>query len=157
MAYIVLSVIGVLAVLLVSQSWKQKSQAIFILAALGIGLAVYLAVDRFVLAPRDVVVKGSWTQQIPWWDIGLYFMMVVGMAAKYFFDAIGTGNQIDFQKWQFIKPVFISPIIFGVIYGKAGEGTALSLLLIFAFQNGFFWQTVLTKTSAPSVNPAAGK
>ncbi len=69
--------------------------------------------------------------------------MIAGMMGKHFFDAIGEGNTLRFQKWQFIKPIFISPMVFGVIYGAIDESTSLVLLFIFAFQNGFFWQTAL--------------
>jgi len=85
--------------------------------------------------------------QIPWFEFMLYFVMIAGMAAKYLYDAIGEGNKIQFQKWQFIKPIFVSPLIFASIYALIEKGTSkpLILLLIFSFQNGFFWQTVLYK------------
>jgi hypothetical protein len=81
------------------------------------------------------------------WEVALYFAMVVGMAAKYFYDAIGKGNTPVIEKWQVVKPLLVSPIVFGAIYGTMDESTSSLLLLIFSFQNGFFWQTVLTKSS----------
>ena len=71
--------------------------------------------------------------------------MVAGMAAKYLYDAIGEGNAPKLQKWQIVKPFLVSPIVFGVIYATMDESTSYLLLLIFSFQNGFFWQTVLSK------------
>ena len=145
MAYIILSIIGLVAVVLVKSNWNREKQAIFFLSMLLGGLIVYIIID--LMAKPDVIEKGpaSWVAEIPWFEIGLYFVMLAGMAAKYFYDAIGEGNEIHFRKWQFIKPIFISPIVFGLIYGGMGEGTSVVLLLIFSFQNGFFWQTVLYK------------
>ena len=109
------------------------------------GLILYIAID--LMAKPDVIKKGSasWMAEIPWFEIGLYFVMLAGMAAKYFYDAIGESNKIHFQKWQFIKPIFVSPIVFGLIYGGLAKETSIVVLLIFSFQNGFFWQTVLYK------------
>jgi hypothetical protein len=73
-------------------------------------------------------------------------MMLVGMASKYLFDAIGEGGRRPrINKWQLFRPMLVSPIVFGAVYGSIGEDTALLLNLIFAFQNGFFWQTVLNR------------
>lgn len=146
MAYIALSIIGVLAVIAVRQRWKLKKQLVFILSVLLLGLVAYLCADLFFLESNDVISKGAGSEtSIPWLEMALYFIMIVGMVAKYFYDAVGQGSKVDFQKWQFLKPILVSPIVFAAIYGGAGEDASLMLLLIFAFQNGFFWQTVLTK------------
>ena len=148
MTYIALSIIGILAVIAVRQIWKQKVQIIFVLSALVLGLGLFLFVDLFFIESKDVMEKGTTLgTRIPWLEISLYFIMLVGMASKYFFDAIGKGNKIKFQKWQFLRPILVSPMVFGVIYGNAGEDIPIMLFLIFAFQNGFFWQTVLNKNS----------
>lgn len=146
MAYIVLSVIGLVSVLLLRSGWNGKKQASFFLLILVIGLILYGVINLIRLQTGDVP-KGATSvlSTIPWLEIGLYFVMLIGMAAKYFYDAIGEGNKIQFQKWQFIKPILISPLVFGTIYSGLGEQTAKLLLLIFSFQNGFFWQTVLYK------------
>jgi hypothetical protein len=145
-AYIILSIIGLVALILVKSNWNRKKQIIFFFSVLIGGLSVYIIID--LMAKPDVIEKGpaSWMAEIPWFEMGLYFIMLAGMVAKYFYDAIGEGNQIRFQKWQFFKPIFISPIVFGIIYGSIGKETSVLLLLIFSFQNGFFWQTVLHKT-----------
>jgi len=145
MVYLALSIIGIVAVWAVRPGWSKKAQIVFILAAIAGGLVLFLCAD--FLRAQDITQRGISTfwVQIPWLEISLYFVMLVGMAAKYFFEAIGEGNKIEFQKWHLFKPMLVSPIVFGVVYGSIGESTPLLLNLIFAFQNGFFWQTVLNR------------
>lgn len=147
MIYIVLSIIGIVALWLVRLEWGWKRQITFILTVLIGGLVLFLCAVFFFFQPQDVTQRGlsSFLTQLPWFEIGLYFVMLAGITAKYFFDAIGKGNKIEFQKWQLFKPMLVSPIVFGVIYGSIGESTPLLLNSIFAFQNGFFWQTVLNR------------
>jgi hypothetical protein len=150
MVYIVLSVIGIIAVILIRQSWSYKRQTVFMLSFLAIGLLAYIVFDYYFLGPANTHIwKGSDSvlSDMPWLEIGLYFVMLSGMASKYIFDAIGEGNKPVIQKWKFIKPVFISPLVFGIIYSGMEAETSGILLLIFSFQNGFFWQTVLNKTT----------
>lgn len=146
MAYLFLTVLGVVAVLLVSSQWtvrKALTVILLIIIAGGIGFSI---IDVFVLSDGETISKGPAAfKGISWFDMALYFVMIAGMMAKYLFDAIGDTNDIKFQKWQFIKPIFISPIVFGVIYSAIDQSTSGFLLFIFSFQNGFFWQTVLNK------------
>ncbi len=145
MIYIVLTIIGIVAVWVVRPGWSKKAQIIFILSAIVGSLVLFLCADFF--RAQDVTQRGisSFLTQIPWLDIGCYFVMLVGMSAKYLFDAIGEGNKIKFEKWQLFKPMLVSPIVFSAVYGSIGENSPITLNLIFAFQNGFFWQTVLNK------------
>ena len=148
MVYIILSIIGILAVLLLKSNWTQKRQIIFIFAILTIGLIIIISINFFFFYKNDVIEKGISSflkKEIPWLDIGLYFIMLLGMASKYFFDAIGEEERPKINKWKLFKPIFVSPIIFGTIYGSIGKYNSAVLLLIFSFQNGFFWQTVLAK------------
>ncbi len=149
MIYIILSVIGILALLAVQPKWNENTQVIFVVSSIFIGLATCLA-TWFILENTGVIEKGisSFWSQIPYLEIGLFFSMIVGMAAKYFYDAadaMGRKKKIVFHKWQFFKPMLVSPIVFGTIYANIQQNTSAILLLIFAFQNGFFWQTVLNK------------
>jgi len=112
-------------------------------------LAAFLSA-WFFLVYVGVIEKAtsSFWSQIPWIEVGLFFSMLVGMAAKYFYDAVdamGRRKKISFYKWQFFKPMLVSPIVFGTVYANIQQNTSSILLLIFAFQNGFFWQTVLNK------------
>jgi len=224
MIYIVLTLVGVLATFAIKDTWGQKRQIVFILCSLPLGLVLFLAVYYF-LEESGAIEKGVmsiWTQ-VPWREIGLYFSMIVGMAAKYFYDWIGSGSylmltqqaiedltkrgmpqeiieklklleslkfrkesdflqavnivrepseknqligyeelmltyarcgrsrKLEFQKWQLFKPILVSPLVFGAVYGGMDEKTPIIFLLIFAFQNGFFWQTIMNKQ--PPQNP----
>lgn len=150
MAYIVLTIVGLLSLILVKKEWQEKRQFIFVGFIIIMAALLYIPMDIFVLHPEIGISKG-WTDilsKVPWLDIGLYFSMMAGMACKYLFDAIGEKKRkkIKFNKWQFIKPFIVSPIIFAVVYSTRTETTSTFLLLIFAYQNGFFWQTILYKT-----------
>lgn len=148
MVYIILSIMGILAVLLLKSNWTQKRQITFIFAILAIGLIIVISINLSFFYKDGVIEKGISSflkEEIPWLEIGLYFIMLLGMASKYFFDAIGEEERPKVNKWQLFKPIFVSPIIFGIVYGGISNYNSSVLLLIFSFQNGFFWQTVLTK------------
>lgn len=149
MAYIVLSIIGLTALLLVNKNWQQKRQIIFVCLIIVGGGVLYLLVDIFALQSNGGTTKGieDIFSKIPWLEVGLYFIMLLGMASKYLYDAIGEKNRkkIKFNKWQFIKPFLVSPMIFVTAYSMIPEATSPFLLLIFSYQNGFFWQTILYK------------
>ncbi|MEW6608833.1 MAG: hypothetical protein AB1414_15545 [bacterium] len=148
MVYIALAIIGIVAVWVVRAQWSKKGQIIFLLTTLIGGLVLFICADFFLLQPPDVTQRGvsSFLAQIPWLEISLYLLMLSGMAAKYFFDAIGEeGKKIELSKWQLFRPMLVSPIVFGVVYASIGESTPVIVNLIFAFQNGFFWQTVLNR------------
>ncbi|GAK61686.1 hypothetical protein U27_01587 [Candidatus Vecturithrix granuli] len=218
MIYIVLSLIGILATLVIRDTWGQKKQIAAILCSLLLGGILFLGV-YYLLEETGIIEKGgsSFWAKISWREIGLYFSMIAGMFAKYVYDWIGSGSyftltqqsleniekkgmpqksieklkrlenltfkkeneflqavnlikeqseenqlvgyeelvlkyaknegnrKIEFQKWQLFKPILVSPLVFGVIYGSMDENMPIILLLIFAFQNGFFWQTVMNK------------
>ena len=145
MAYVILSLIGLAAVLFVGSNWKRNSQILFISMAIVCGTVLYIIIALSFTEGLTERGSGSFWEKIPWKEIGLYFAMVAGMAAKYFYEAIGEGNTISFKKWQFLKPMFISPLVFGAIYTQTPASASGVFLMIFSFQNGFFWQTVLAK------------
>jgi predicted membrane channel-forming protein YqfA (hemolysin III family) len=76
------------------------------------------------------------------WPLFVYFLaMVAGMMAQTVWQAIHNrraGKPPVFDKWEFAKPALVAPIAFLVVYQSVTV-----VMLIFAFQNGFFWQTVL--------------
>jgi hypothetical protein len=145
-SYIILSIIGLFAVLCVRNIWKKSAQIAFILVLLLLGLVGIIIFERPFFQDHGAVSKGKTLSDIPWFEISLYFVMLLGMAAKYCYDAIGEGSNLNFQKWQLFKPMLVSPMVFGAIYGNMGDQAPRFLLLIFSFQNGFFWKTVLDKT-----------
>ncbi len=149
MAYIVLTVVGLMVLLLVKKEWRENKKIIFVGASIFLSALVYALIDALVFQAGGPSTKGdtNFFAKIPWLDIGLYLVMVIGMASKYLFDAIGDKDRkkIKFNKWQFLKPFLVSPIIFAAVYSIIPESDSIFLLLIFSYQNGFFWQTMLYK------------
>jgi hypothetical protein len=148
MNYVILSLIGIVAVLVLKSDWNWKQQMGFILSAIIIGSIVLVIIEKL----NSNIHKGPPSaDDISWFEMFSYLCMVAGMAARYFFDAFGKGNKFRFQKKQFFRPLLISPIVFGIVYLSMDENTSKPLLLIFSFQNGFFWQTVLNKDEVRDV------
>ncbi|MCP4218754.1 MAG: hypothetical protein GY765_29250 [bacterium] len=149
MVYIVLTIIGLLAAVLLKETWEKNKQLMFMLAAVLLGTAGYIAFDIIASDNGGVISKGTediWAQ-IPWKDIGMYFCMAAGMISKYLFDSIGDRKRgrIKLYKWQLIKPLLVSPIVFVGVYSQLPVNTGTFILLLFSYQNGFFWQTLLYK------------
>lgn len=145
--FIVLSIVALLAMLLVKKDWRQNKQIIFVCTIIIVGAVVYALIDVFFLQPGGTKGEENFFSKIPWLEIGLYFVMLIGMASKYLFDAIGDKNRkkIKFNKWQFLKPFLVSPMIFAAVLSIIPGSGSVFLLLIFSYQNGFFWQTILYK------------
>jgi hypothetical protein len=145
--FIALSIIAILALLPVKKDWHIKKQFLFVLSTIIAGTMLYSVIDVFLLQPGGTKGAVNFFSKIPWLEIGLYFVMLMGMASKYLYDAIGEKNRkkIKFNKWQFIKPFLVSPMIFAAVYSIIPASGSASLLLIFSYQNGFFWQTILYK------------
>ena len=75
--------------------------------------------------------------------------MLLGMAARTLSLAIEQSRrgdnirQLNVDLWDFVYPFLVAFITFGAVMAQVGS-SALSLTgLIFAFQNGFFWQTLM--------------
>jgi hypothetical protein len=149
MAYIVSTLIGWLAVIGVKRAWPERKQVLFILMVMAVGVLGYLAVDILLLEDQTVISKGAREilANLPWKDMGMFFAMVLGMASKYLFDVIGEKKRrrIAFNKWQFLKPFLVSPIIFGAILSQVPENISAFMLFLISYQNGFFWHTLLYK------------
>jgi hypothetical protein len=102
MAYIVLTFLGLLALLPVKKSWPRKTKLIFMGLVILIGFLVYTAIDLFILEPTDIIFKGpdNIFSKISWLDIGLYLAMLFGMSSKYLYDLIGDKPK---KKLRFIE------------------------------------------------------
>ncbi len=155
MAYIVLTFLGLLALLLVKKSWPRKTKLVFMALVIIIGFLVYTAIDLFILEPSDIIFKGpdNILSKIAWLDLGLYAAMLFGMASKYLYDLIGDKpkKKLKFNKWQFFKPFLVSPAIFVSVLALLPEQRSSLMILVFSYQNGFFWQTLLYK-DAPATS-----
>jgi len=97
------------------------------------------------------LLKGSdsTTQNVaPWVGFVYFASMVLGMFAHTTWDAVTkrkAGKDPIFDKWLYMRPALVAPIIFiGVLKLVGGASFDFAALLL-SFQNGFFWQTVLSK------------
>ncbi|WP_298257289.1 hypothetical protein [Bradyrhizobium sp.] len=101
-----------------------------------------LAVHFLAGGPREnaVAETASWTSLV-------YFVaMVVGMIAQSIWHALQNRKPNKppiFDKWEFVKPALVAPIVFIAVYRNILEPQVSMVMLLFSFQNGFFWQTVL--------------
>ncbi|MEN8244712.1 MAG: hypothetical protein ABFS43_07405 [Thermodesulfobacteriota bacterium] len=82
----------------------------------------------------------------------MFIITVIGMFGKVIYDEIDRLNEFSFKKCfkahKCIKALIVAPIIFLMLLNTADIETKISIsgatyILLFAFQNGFFWQTVL--------------
>jgi hypothetical protein len=67
--------------------------------------------------------------------------MLAGMAAKTLFDSITRDRPVEWER--FLAPLLVSPLVYGVILSMIRSSSGHLPMLIFGFQNGFFWQDVL--------------
>lgn len=119
-----------------------------LIGVLGYGLHRYLGyiddIDhKFTLKYSEVLVL-----------IGLYLATVLGIVGNHFFGQIKgvheRGKQPKLKVFPVLKPLIISPIIFIAVLSQFNQmgvqidsATAIVTQLGLAFQNGFFWKTIL--------------
>jgi hypothetical protein len=81
----------------------------------------------------------------------VYALMLAGMTAKAVYDDLMDVQAFELR--NLLIPFIVSPMVYGAIYRFVVVGsTEIVLVLIFGFQNGFFWQDVLGQlgpTNAP--------
>ncbi len=156
MLYITLSLIGIVSTLLIRPKWSLKVQIFFVLSTIILGFFLFSGYGLlFKDSPMIAKSGSSFWNQTPWLEVILYFAMLLGMSAKFLYDGIvATGSnrrkKLRLLKRELFKPMLVSPMVFISIYGVADEKTSTVLLFLFSFQNGFFWQTVLNKSTPPT-------
>jgi hypothetical protein len=97
------------------------------------------------------LLKGSASSDenvIPWVGLVYFVSMVLGMSAHTTWDAITKrrgGKAPAFDKWLYLRPALVAPIIFIAVLKLVGGTSFDFAALLLSFQNGFFWQTVLSK------------
>jgi len=71
-----------------------------------------------------------------------YFItMTLEIVAKWLWDLIKTKEAKTADLYKLILPLLVSPIVFSSVL-SLGIGASGLALKLFAFQSGFFWQTV---------------
>jgi uncharacterized membrane protein YedE/YeeE len=83
-----------------------------------------------------------------WSALAYFAAMVVGMISQTLWQALQdrqphAAPKID--KWEFVKPALVAPIVFVAVYQNITQTSVSIAMLLFSFQNGFFWQAVLKK------------
>lgn len=97
------------------------------------------------------LLRGSTTpgqSLIPWVGLVYFCAMVAGMFAHTTWDAISKRRSRKppvFDKWLYLRPALVAPIIFIAVLKLVGGSNFDFAALLLSFQNGFFWQTVLSK------------
>lgn len=80
-------------------------------------------------------------------EIILFLCMFLGMFTNSILKRI-KGNKLNFKAVNFLKPLFIAPIIFFAVWGAAEKMMDLNFITCcFAYTNGYFWETILKKIS----------
>lgn len=121
------------------------------------GVLVLGATIWILLAGSGAVARGAtdgaWFRRSPASEVLLFVAMVIGMSSRYLWDLIelrkrsnakGTSGgpiALGFDWLEFLQPLLISALVFEVILANSREFSGSTLL--FSFQNGFFWQSVI--------------
>ena len=130
---------------------------------LGAFLLGFVASGAYVLSRTVLAPAAPSPLQIDGWVrivyvLHLAYWMLMGMTANYLWDLFRRGKSWeDILLRDLFIPFFVSPIVFFGIYSLwAGEIPVFGLCLI-AFQNGFFWQVVISKAGPISEQGAAAR
>ena len=116
-------------------------------------------IAAYILSDRVFLDHKPWYDMSPFRDIILFMIMLFGMVARTLSRAIEKRNKkvkllekenVDFTKpkieldlWDFTYPVLFSFVTFGVLLSQIEQQVMGLMSIILAFQNGFFWKTVL--------------
>lgn len=86
--------------------------------------------------------------------------MILGMLANYYWDLLNAGKNLsDTNLNELLLPILVSPIVFYVVWSLWGgeNGVIAFSWNLVAFQNGFFWQVVLSKATPFRVGETTNK
>jgi hypothetical protein len=120
---------------------------------LSLALVLLIAISVMIVANYQPLEQKGADNPISWNMVaGLFLAMVAGMLAQHFFY---SANWRDYA--AMIRPFFASPIVFiplassyqSSLSSAAAFSFADFMILLVAFQNGFFWKAVFEKQSAP--------
>jgi len=119
--------------------------------------ALVLALGNFPKSPLAAALESS-TNVI--YATHLFCWMVLGMAANYLWDLFRDGKSFrDIVLANLCLPILVSPIVFYGIWALVaprGEHIYAEINIawpLIAFQNGFFWQVILTKAGPVTIPP----
>jgi uncharacterized membrane protein YjdF len=75
----------------------------------------------------------------------MFVCILFGIGARYIFYLEGKFSWLDFVKPLCISPILLLPLIASVQTAHNLEAIQIVSFALLAFQNGFFWQAVLTE------------
>lgn len=83
----------------------------------------------------------------------MFCWMTAGMISNYLWDLFKASKEIeDIHIPDLMLPLLVSPIVFFGIWSMWPDQKIAFALNLVAFQNGFFWQVVLSK-AGPVAQP----
>lgn len=150
---------AVAAIFAVGPRWSTspKTRRTFTAA---ISLVALLAVSMTFLAPTGITLGDStpWFDRSPWRESILFVLMLAGMAGRFVTQAIeerrarmkeksGRPVSIRFDAWDFVYPMMVSVITFGVLLQQLDSEAMSAANVVMSFQTGFFWQTILARAN----------
>ena len=139
---ILICTVVLVVLLLLDRPWRRRS--LLAMTIVLTGGSAWLGIRAVSVAKLET--KAS-TDAAGWMLVALLFLaMSLGMAAQYFFF---KPERSRFRWARLAKPFFASPIVFIPLVGTlpADDLSLLPfslsklMLLLVAFQNGFFWKT----------------
>ena len=137
--------------------WKTKS---------GMLIVFCLAFAGFVslIQPGLFLGNSAWYDRTPYKEICFLVLMLFGMVVRYFAYAIEqrrdriaqlqkSGESVPkvplrFDVWEFSYPLLFSVVTFGGLLGQVKDSGLTVANAMLSFQSGFFWQTLLKKSTA---------
>lgn len=139
--YTLLLAMGLYLVLILVELFKERSWKRFGIEILILG-GVFLLLNLTLGFPTNTVQAFGGISPIRL--IGIMFVCtILGVAARYFFYLEGKFSWLDFLKPMFISPIVLLPLL-GTIQGATSFETIQTIsFAILSFQNGFFWKVVL--------------
>ncbi len=109
---------------------------------------------RFLGGPSTA---GGWPVLTPYREAILFVVMLTGMMARMLSLAIekrraaldaapNASVSLHIDRWEFVYPTLVAVPTFGAVLGQFPSGGLDVPILALAFQNGFFWQTILKRS-----------
>ena len=126
-----------------------------------------LLIYVFMNAPPLSLGRKAWYKESPAAEILLFSSMLMGMIASYLTKQIErrralidekgragdkSPTRLEFDIWEFTYPMLVSVITFGAVLQSLGTKELDLPSVILSFQTGFFWQTVLSRSTPKPVS-----
>ncbi len=154
--------------------WTYKILFIVVLCALAVAAILAFPASRHSYAiialksgPTSPQARVNWYEN-PYSKVSiLALFMILGMVTNYTYDYLqarirakdaaaqgrGKAKLPPFIWEKFLSPIIVSGLVFAVIWKAVGaEKLALTTILV-SYQNGFFWQTLLSEKADKSSQP----